>query len=264
MYSPARWVQELYPVDEMLARKELSIPLEKITLSEFEGATGKSPTYRVHAYDAAGKEILAREFTVTTVMQPYNGVIPDYEQVRGGYRLGAHGIRRARCYSTSASTPISRSSGTTTRTRRCPRSTSIVMAQAARRFAPRIRAALRHAQARHPHERAGLQLDLDKERISSLEALQEDTFYSTENFVNMMGDLRPAGRSPTSAASFPSCTLPKTARTATSTSSFTAKPAGESAGAPELDRCAGQAPRAGAQPAGAHRRDAAAPDLRRA
>jgi hypothetical protein len=32
-------------------------------------------------------------------------------------------------------------------------------------------------------------LDLDKERISSLEALQEDTFYSTENFVNMMGNL---------------------------------------------------------------------------
>jgi hypothetical protein len=32
-------------------------------------------------------------------------------------------------------------------------------------------------------------LDLDKERISALEALQEDTFYSTENFVNMMGNL---------------------------------------------------------------------------
>src|SRR5260370_12790742 len=34
---------------------------------------------------------------------------------------------------------------------------------------------------------------LEKERISPLEALQEDTFYSTENFVNMMGDLL-AGR----------------------------------------------------------------------
>jgi hypothetical protein len=36
-------------------------------------------------------------------------------------------------------------------------------------------------------------LGLDKERISSLEALQEDTFYSTENFVDMMGNLE-AGR----------------------------------------------------------------------
>ena len=33
----------------------------------------------------------------------------------------------------------------------------------------------------------------DKERISSLEALQEDTFYTTENFVNTMGNLE-AGR----------------------------------------------------------------------
>jgi hypothetical protein len=33
------------------------------------------------------------------------------------------------------------------------------------------------------------ELGIDKERISSLEALQEDTFYSTENFVNMIGDL---------------------------------------------------------------------------
>jgi len=36
-------------------------------------------------------------------------------------------------------------------------------------------------------------LGIDKERISSLEALQEDTFYSTENFANMVGDME-AGR----------------------------------------------------------------------
>ena len=32
-------------------------------------------------------------------------------------------------------------------------------------------------------------LELDRERISSLEALQEDTFYSTAAFVSMVGDL---------------------------------------------------------------------------
>jgi hypothetical protein len=36
-------------------------------------------------------------------------------------------------------------------------------------------------------------LGIDKERISSLEAIQEDTFYSTENFINILGDLE-AGR----------------------------------------------------------------------
>ena len=78
MYSPARWVHELYPVDEMLAR-ELNLPLDKITLDEFDG---KGPTYRVHAFDARGQGILTREFTVTTVDQPYNGVMPEYEKVQ--------------------------------------------------------------------------------------------------------------------------------------------------------------------------------------
>jgi hypothetical protein len=39
-------------------------------------------------------------------------------------------------------------------------------------------------------------LGIDKEHISSLEALQEDTFYSTENFANMIGDME-AGRAVT-------------------------------------------------------------------
>jgi len=77
MYSPARWVHELYPVDEALS-KELEIPLEKIELDQFEGG----PTSRVHAYDGSGKELLSREFTVTTVTQPYSGVIKPYEQVQ--------------------------------------------------------------------------------------------------------------------------------------------------------------------------------------
>lgn len=80
MHTDARWVQELYPVDEMLARK-LNLPLDKITLHEIEPPAGGA-TYRVHAFDAAGKEILTREFKVTTVMQPYNGVMARYEDVQ--------------------------------------------------------------------------------------------------------------------------------------------------------------------------------------
>ena len=99
MYSPNRWLHELYPVDEMLALK-LKMPREKITFSKFEPTKG-SPTYRVHATDAAGDEILSREFSVPTVMQPYNGVIKSYEQVEvdtGWVRLDvgvAESARRA-------------------------------------------------------------------------------------------------------------------------------------------------------------------------
>src|SRR5262249_12034539 len=80
MHSEARWVQELYPVDEMLARK-LNLPLDKITLNEIE-PPASGATYRVHALDATGKEILNREFKVATVMQPYNGVVTRYEDVQ--------------------------------------------------------------------------------------------------------------------------------------------------------------------------------------
>jgi hypothetical protein len=53
MHTDARWVQELYPVDEMLARK-LNLPLAKISLNQIEPPANGS-TYRVHALDAAGK-----------------------------------------------------------------------------------------------------------------------------------------------------------------------------------------------------------------
>ena len=78
MHSDARWVQELYPVDEMLARK-LNVPLDKISLSEIEAPPAMAPLTGSMRCDAAGKEILTRDFKVATVMQPYNGVIPRYE-----------------------------------------------------------------------------------------------------------------------------------------------------------------------------------------
>ncbi len=90
MYSPARWVQELYPVDELLA-KELGIPLGKIAIAEFEAGPG-APTYRVSAADAAGKEILRRDFTVTTVETTVQRRHAGIRKGAGGHRLAAPGV----------------------------------------------------------------------------------------------------------------------------------------------------------------------------
>ncbi len=190
MYSHARWVQELYPVDEMLAQ-ELKIPLNKIDFSEFEG---KGPTYRVHAFDSAGKEILTREFTVTTVERPYNGVMPEYEKVEvdtGWVRIesGSSVVLDQRIATDIEEfwdryqkevlpkvfhTVMERSNG-----------------ELRPEFAPPFDTLKMDFHLSEPsYELTGI----DKERISSLEALQEDIFYSTENFVNMMGDLE-TGRS---------------------------------------------------------------------
>ncbi|HWZ33546.1 MAG TPA: M14 family zinc carboxypeptidase [Bryobacteraceae bacterium] len=189
MFSPARWVQELYPVDEMLS-KELSIPLDKIAFDQFEG---KGPTYRAHAYDASGKEILAREFTVTTVERPYNGVMQEYEKVQvdtGWVRMesGTSVVLDQRVATDIEEFWDHYHKET------LPKVFRTVMAryhgELRPEFAPPFDTLKMDFHLSEPnYELTGI----DKERISSLEALQEDTFYSTENFMNMMGDLE-AGR----------------------------------------------------------------------
>ncbi|HTS66996.1 MAG TPA: M14 family zinc carboxypeptidase [Candidatus Acidoferrales bacterium] len=193
MWSEARWVQELYPVDEMLARK-LNIPLDKVTLNQFEPAPG-SPTYRARAFDAGGQEILTREFTVPTVSQPYNGVIPRYEQVQvdtGWVKLEAGGkLLLDERIKTDIEEFWDHYQNQT-----LPKVWQFVMAQVhgelRSEFAPPFDTLKIDIHMSEPD----YNLDLDRERISSLEALQEDTFYSTDNFMAMMGDLetgRPLG-----------------------------------------------------------------------
>ena len=190
MQSEARWVHELYPVDEMLARK-LNLPLEKIALNEID-PPASGATYRVHAFDAAGKEILAREFTVTTHMQPYNGVMPVYEQVQvetGWVRLEAGG-----------STVLDQRIKTDLeefwdhyQNKTLPQVYRNVMSQAHGDLRAEYQPPFDTITLDFHMSEPDYSLDLDKERISSLEALQEDTFYSTETFLSMMGDLE-AGR----------------------------------------------------------------------
>lgn len=186
MYSPARWVQELYPVDEMLASK-LNLPLDKITFNEFNPAAG-GPTYRVRALDANGNTILSREFTVATAMQPYNGVFPEYEQVQvdtGWVRM-----------SVGSQVVLNRRIETDIeefwnhyQTVTLPKIYHIVMAQARgnpkREFVPPFDTLKMDFHMSEPDYWFGV----DKERLSTLEDLQEDVFYSTENFMEMWGRL---------------------------------------------------------------------------
>jgi hypothetical protein len=190
MFSPARWVQELYPVDEMLARK-LNLPLAKITLHQMETPAG-GPTYRVRALDATGREILTSDFTVATAIQPYNGVMPRYEQVQvdtGWVHLsdGAKVLLDQRIKTDPEEFWDHYQNET------LPKVYHSVMAQAHGDLRPEFAPPFDTIRIDIHMSEPDFALDLDKERISALEALQEDTFYSTENFVNMMGNLE-AGR----------------------------------------------------------------------
>jgi len=72
--EPARWLQELYPVDEVIAR-DLGIPLERVT---FEMAGPEAPAYSVEAVDDKGAVVLAQSFTPRTREIPLSTVLPEW------------------------------------------------------------------------------------------------------------------------------------------------------------------------------------------
>ncbi|MGH9475290.1 MAG: M14 family zinc carboxypeptidase [Terriglobales bacterium] len=203
MYSPARWVQELYPVDEVLAR-QIPMPLAGIHLSEFDDSpavetpleiamldpknTAPRPTYRVRAYDASGKVLLDRSFSVHTVMQPYTGVMPTYEQVQvdtGWVRMaqGSEVLLDQRI-----ETDIEKF-WHEYQTVTLPRIYRFILAQAHGHLRPEYVPPFDTLRMDFHLSEPNYNIGIDKERISSIEALQEDVFYSTETFLDTLGDL---------------------------------------------------------------------------
>jgi hypothetical protein len=78
MFAPTRWLLELYPIDEVLAR-ELKVDLGKI---HFEKAPIGSPVYQVIAFAPDGTKLLDRTFEPRMVERPFFDRFPDYERVR--------------------------------------------------------------------------------------------------------------------------------------------------------------------------------------
>ncbi|MEN6560816.1 MAG: M14 family metallopeptidase [Acidobacteriota bacterium] len=88
--EPNRWLQELYPVDEILAR-DLGLPVDRIV---FEKAGPGGPVYAVEAADAGGRVVFADSFTPRTRAIPLSAVLPEWgtaEATTGWLRVVAGG-----------------------------------------------------------------------------------------------------------------------------------------------------------------------------
>ncbi|MGB9893721.1 MAG: hypothetical protein ACPLRA_04855, partial [Candidatus Saccharicenans sp.] len=72
--DPNRWLQELYPVDEILAR-DLNLPLEKI---EIEKKPASEPIYEVLAYDENNRILLNETFSPRTKERLFLTVMPEW------------------------------------------------------------------------------------------------------------------------------------------------------------------------------------------
>ena len=142
---------------------------------------------------AAGKEILTREFTVTTVDAAVQRRDARIRKSAGGHRLGAHGVRARRLVLDQRIATDIEEFWDHYQKETLPKVFQHVMARSHGELRPEFAPPFDTLKIDIHMSEPNYELGIDKERISSLEALQEDTFYSTENFVNMMGDLE-AGR----------------------------------------------------------------------
>ena len=78
MFVPSRWLEEIYPIDETMSR-ELKIPTDRI---HFEERPIGSPTYEVVATGTGGGELYRGTFEPKMVERPFFDQFPTYERVR--------------------------------------------------------------------------------------------------------------------------------------------------------------------------------------
>lgn len=76
--EPYRWLQELYPVDEILSQ-ELQLPLDKI---EFQMKEEKEPIYEVLAFDKEGHLFLQQAFSPRRREISFLRVLPEWGKVK--------------------------------------------------------------------------------------------------------------------------------------------------------------------------------------
>ncbi len=76
--EPSRWLQELYPVDEFLAR-DLALPLDKI---RFELAPSRGPVYEVTATDAKNAVLFQQNFSPRIREIVYLKPLPEWGNVK--------------------------------------------------------------------------------------------------------------------------------------------------------------------------------------
>ncbi len=76
--EPIRWLQELYPIDEILS-KQLSIPVEKIN---FEMIESPKPVYKIEIFNSQKKLIFYDEFYPRVKERLYLNVVPEWGKVK--------------------------------------------------------------------------------------------------------------------------------------------------------------------------------------
>ena len=182
MFPPTRWLLELYPIDEILA-KELGIDLKKIT---FEERPIGSPTYEVVATAPGGSEILRQTFEPAVVERPFFDRFPDYEHVRvttGWFKADVAG----RTVANERIETDPERFWDHFQAKTLPALYDHVMALAHGKPRPEDAPFFGELTVDLSMSEPDYRLPIDQEQISSMEALHEEIYFNTLHFFDVMG-----------------------------------------------------------------------------
>jgi hypothetical protein len=178
-----RWLHELYPIDEILAR-DLDLPAERITF-ELTPVSAEH-TYEVAAQDEEGRVVLNSFFDPTCVTRPLFDLFPDYAKatvatgwIRGSANRKVHLNERIPTdYETFWDDYQAHV---------LPRLSDYVLelhaGEPQPQSAPHFDELTVEVQLSEPDHSIGI----DEERISTLEALHEDLYFETLLFFEVLG-----------------------------------------------------------------------------
>ncbi len=176
--DPYRWLQELYPVDEIIAR-DTDIPLEKI---EFEMKNETSPVYEVLAFDMNNRVLLQETFSPRTREDSYLKVLPEWGNVKltTGWITVQQGSRTI--LDTSLKTDMERF-WDFYQDEVLPEVYSFILKKTGNKPAftkqPYFKRLLFELWLSEPDYRLGL----DEEIISSLESIHDELYFDTLDFI---------------------------------------------------------------------------------
>jgi hypothetical protein len=182
--EPTRWLQELYPIDEFLSR-DLGIPLDKI---HFEMTASRDPVYEVVALDARNSVLLQEAFSPQVREMPYLKALPEWGSVKvttGWLRIEREGKlvfdgtiasdleRIWEFYQDQVLAPLQA---------HILRKTGGSPSFSKQPYFKRLKV---EVWASEPDARSGL----DEEVVSSLEALHDEIYFDTLDFLRGISDL---------------------------------------------------------------------------
>ncbi len=176
--EPVRWLQELYPVDEIIA-EGTGIPLERI---EFEMKSEKEPVYEVLAFDEAGQLLLEKDFSPRTKEALYLKVIPEW----GTVKLTTGWLRIEKGKETVLDTAIPcdlERFWTYYQEEVLPRVYSYVMKKTDNEPAFSKQPYFKRLLAEIWFSEPDYRLELDEEIISSLESIHDELYFDTLDFL---------------------------------------------------------------------------------